>query len=281
MADWRLVKDKAFTALVVLVSVAFTAPIVHLVLSIGARGAEAIAKGGLGVITGTPGPPGSSQLGGIAPAVIGTLTLGALTSAIGLPLAFLTAVMLVEFRGSRLARAARALAMSLLEVPTVLIGMMVYVVLVVPLKGFSLLAGSLALSIVMLPYVTVYVERALDNVPKTYREAGLAIGMDRASVVFRVVVGVARRGVLAGFLIGFAKAVGETAPLLFTIGAAREAAPLSPLAPGDAIPLMIFHFIATPYENWRELAWAGALLLMLMILLVFAVSRALVREVRA
>jgi len=278
--DYRLAKDRAFTILVLALAAAGVAPLAHLLATVAVRGAEAIARAGPGFFTEAPAPPGSRELGGIAPALAGSLLLAGASVAIGVPLATLTAVFMHEFPESRLARAARALAMSLLEIPTVLVGILVYSIIVVPMGRFSLLAGGVALAIVMLPYVATYVERALGQVPRTYREAGLALGMTRAQVVFHVAMGVARRGVLAGFIVGLSKALGETAPLLFTIGGSRAVVQASPLCPGDAVPLLVFQLAQTPYENWRLLAWGASLVLVASVLLVYLAARLLVREVR-
>ena len=276
----RRAADRLFTAAVILLAAAAVAPLAHILYTVTARGLPVVVDAGLSFFTSTPAPPGSSEVGGIAPALVGSLWLGLLSSAIALPVAFMLGAFLYEFRGSRVAGPIRALTMSLLEIPTILVGMLVYSVVVVAIGGFSLAAGAIALAIIMTPYVAVYVERALDSVPRSYREAGLALGMSRARVLFTVVAGIARRGILAGFLIGVAKALGETAPLLFTIGSSRSSPALTPLEPGDAAPLLIFQFIASPYSNWQDLAWGASFILTLSVLLLFVATRVVVREVR-
>ncbi len=283
MPDWRRVKDRLFTVVTVALALLAVAPLFHILATVVVRGGSVIVRGGVSFFTDPPAYPGSGELGGVGPALLGTLWLGLVTSLIGVPLALLTAIYIVEYRESRLARIARVFTSSLLEVPTVLIGMLVFLVVVVPMGRYSLAAGSIALAIVMLPYTVSYVERALEGVPRTYREAGYSIGMTRAQVVFQVVMGIASRGVAAGILIGVAKVLSETAPLLFTIGSARGSYPTGPqslLEPGDALPLLIFQFAQTPYSNWQDLAWGAALLLTLIILAIFALLRLLFREVK-
>ncbi len=283
MPDVRRIKEKAFIAAIVALTMVAVAPLFHIIASVAIKGSKAVIEAGPSFILDTPAPPGASYTGGIGPALLGSAWLGVLSALLGIPLALFTAVFIVEFRDSKLGRAARIFTNSLLEVPTVLIGMLVYVVIVVPMGGYSILAGAIALAIVMLPYTVSYVERALDGVPRTYREAGFSIGMTRSQVVFRVVMGIARRGVLAGILIGIAKAIGETAPLLFTVGSARNNYPTSPgdvLEPGDAVPLLIYQFAQSPFDNWHDLAWGAALVLTLIVLLVFIAMRVVVREVR-
>lgn len=283
MYDVRRIKERIFIAITVALALAAVAPLLHILATVAVKGGGVVLREGTSFFTDPPAYPGAEEAGGVGPALLGTLWLGLVTSMIGVPLALLTAVYIVEYSGSPLARAAKVFTSSLLEVPTVLIGMLVFLVVVVPMGRYSLLAGSLALAIVMLPYTVSYVERALEGVPRTYREAGYSLGMTRAQVVFQVVMGIAARGVAAGVLIGVAKVLAETAPLLFTIGSARGNYPTGPqslLEPGDALPLLIFQFAQTPYQNWQDLAWGAAFILTLLILAVFAVMRLMFREVK-
>ncbi len=274
MVDWRIVKEKIFLVLVAVLTIAGLAPVFHVLGSVVYYGVESFAKHGVSILFRV----GSE--GGIAQAVIGSIVLSILATVIGAPLAFLVAVFAVEFRENVLSKAVRVVAQSLLEVPTVLLGMLVYILVVVPMKHYSLLAGALALALVMLPYVLIHVEQALSSVPRLYREAGYAIGMTRAQVAFDVVVDIARRGIATGLLMGFAKAMGETAPLLFTVGAARSRIPCSVTDPGDAVPLMIFHYAQMPQRYYHDLAWAGALLLVASFLTIFLAVRKAVGEVK-
>ena len=275
----RIVKDRLFTLAVAVLGFLALAPLFHIVYTVTVRGVPAILEAGPSFFTEPPAPPGSERLGGIAPALLGSFWLALISTMLGIPLAFLVGLFLYEFKESRLARLVRVFTMSLLEIPTILVGMLVYTIVVIPLGGFSVAAGAIALAIVMLPYVATYVERALDSVPATYREAALGLGLSRARTAL-IIAGIARRGVLAGFLIGFAKAIGETAPLLFTVGSARNSLNPSPFGPGDAVPLLVFQFIATPYENWIKLAWGAAFVLTVTVLTVFIALRVVVREVK-
>ncbi|GAB6148620.1 phosphate ABC transporter permease PstA [Stetteria hydrogenophila] len=271
--------DYAAKALVLALAVAAVLPLLHLVAEALVRGGSVIARAGVKFFTETPPPPGD-RVYGILTSLTGSLELAALSTLIGIPPAFMAALLAVEFPSSIPGRIVRVLSRSLLEVPTVLVGMFIYAVLVVPLGKPSILAGSLALALVMLPYVTTYVESALRSVPPTYREAGYAIGMTRAQTAFKVVVPIARRGIMTGFILGLAKALGETAPLLFTLGRARVELNLNPLGPGDAIPLLIYDYAMAPYENMRQVAWGAALVLILILLAIQAAARLAVREVR-
>ena len=283
MPDIRRVKERLFLALVSLLALAAVAPLFHILATLALRGLGAIVEAGPGFFTQAPAAPGSGELGGIGPALLGTVWLGLVSALLGVPLAVLTGVFIVEYRGSLLAGLVRLSTSSLVEVPTVLIGMLVFLLIVKPMGHYSILAGAVAVSLVMLPYTVSYVERALSQVPHTYREAGYAMGMTRSQVAYRVAVAIARRGVAAGVLVGVSKALSETAPLLFTLGSARGVYPTSPgslLEPGDAVPLLIFQLAQTPYENWQELAWGAGLVLTLLVLLLFTLVKLLVREVR-
>ncbi len=278
MLEWRDLKEKVFLAMVVMLSIAAILPVFHVFLSIIWNGASVLASAGIRFLTDVPPPP-KSGLGGIAPSLAGTLYLAFLSSLIGIPLSFFAAVFAVEFPDNLIARGVRILSKALLEIPSVVVGMLIYVVLVLPTHSFSILAGSLALAIIMIPYVTTYVEQALEGVPFTYREAGFALGLSRPKVVFKILAGIARRGILTGLLIGFAKVMGETAPLLFTLGRDRLSLPLSPFDYGDSISLLIFDFAQTPYRNFHQIAWGAAFVLMLIFLAIFLISRRYTKEV--
>ncbi len=279
MADPRIIKEKVFLATIFALTILGILPVFHVLAEVIVKGSRAIARHGLGILTSTSN--------GILASLVGSAILSILASLLGIPLAIAAGLFVAEFSDTKLAKITRVVSRSLLEVPTVLLGMLVYIVVVVPTGSFSLLAGAIALALVMLPYVMVHVEQAIESVPPIYREAGYSIGMTRAEVLLGVVAGVARRGIATGVLMGFAKAMGETAPLLFTIGAARTTLPCTcntPLAnvlnPGDAVPLMIFQYAQMPQKIYHDMAWAGSLILVAAFLVVFLAVRLLVKEVR-
>ena len=279
MADPRIIKEKVFLATIFALTILGILPVFHVLAEVIVKGSEAIAKHGPRILTSTSN--------GIFASLVGSAILSILASLLGIPLAIAAGLFVAEFSDTRLAKITRVVSRSLLEVPTVLLGMLVYIVIMVPTGSFSLLAGAIALALVMLPYVMVHVEQAIESVPPIYREAGYSIGMTRAEVLLGVVAGVARRGIATGVLMGFAKAMGETAPLLFTIGAARTTLPCTcntPLAnvlnPGDAVPLMIFQYAQMPQKIYHDMAWAGSLILVAAFLVVFLAVRLLVKEVR-
>ncbi len=271
MSDPRTVKEKLFLATIFTLAVIGVAPVLHVIGTVVVKGVEAYATYGSKLLE----PPAT-----VLPGLVGSALLSVSATLLGVPLAIGAAFFVTEFPDTIVSRVVRVVSKSLLEVPTVLLGMLVYVVMVVPFKGFSLLAGSVALALVMLPYVMVHVEHALEAVPQVYREAGLSLGMTRGQVLLGVVAGIARRGIASGILMGFARAMGETAPLLFTIGASRSTLPCSLLDPGDAVPLAIFHYAQMPQPIYHAAAWFGALILVSSFLAVFAAVRIAVKEVR-
>lgn len=278
MVSIREFKEKAFIAISTSLAVLAVLPIFHILFSVVYRGLPIVLEVGTSFLTEAPPPPGRG-VGGIGPSLVGTFMLSLMSSLIGVPLSFASALFSVEFPENLISRGVRALSKALLQIPSILVGMLVYTLVVVPMGSFSMLAGSLALAIMMIPYVTTYVEEALESVPKTYREAGYSLGFSRTQVVFKVSVSIAKRGILTGVLMGFAKVTGETAPLLFTVGKQRREIPLNPLGYSDSVSLLIFDFVQTPYANWREMAWGAALVLTSVFLTIFLISRSFARRI--
>jgi len=278
MVELREVKEKLFLITSLLLAVLAILPIFHILLSIFYRGLSVLISAGASFLVDPPPPPGRG-LGGIGPSLVGTFMLAFISSLIGVPLSFFSALFAVEFPDNIISRGVRILSKALLQIPSILVGMLVYTIMVVPMGKFSMLAGSLALAIMMIPYVTTYVEEALENVPKTYREAGYALGLSRTKVVFKISVSIAKRGILTGILMGFAKVTGETAPLLFTVGKQRQLVSIDPLGYTDSISLLIFDFIQTPYDNWHKVAWGSATILTSIFLLIFLATRSLTKRV--
>lgn len=277
--DGRMVLDRVFTLLVILLALLAFTPILWILGSVFVNGVKAFTREGLSVLFKTPSSPLSSSLGGIGPALLGTLILIVLTTIIGLPVAFFTAVLATEYPHTLLARIVNVLVRSLLGLPTILVGMLVYTLIVIPMGRFSAIAGAIALAIILLPYTYTYVENALNTIPRDYREAAYSIGLTKAGALLKVFIGIARRGIVAGILVGLSRACGETAPLLFTIGGSSRIYFTGLDQPIDAIPLLVYRYALTPYENYHALAWCGALVLTLIYLAIFLTARIVVRGV--
>lgn len=272
-------KLKEYLFILYLCTFAFFAliPLVHIVFSVFANGIPVILRGGTEFLTKSLPPPGK-DLGGIFPAIYGTFLLIFLSSLIGIPIAIFSGVFIAEYPNSAFSRALKSLLLIMLEFPTILVGLFVMAIVVIPMGSFSAIAASLALAIVMLPYVAVYTEQALQNVPQHYKDGAYALGLKRARVVFSVTMKIAKKGVVTGLLIGVAKISGETAPLIFTAGNAWRS--VGVFEPVGAIPLWIYYLVQQPYENYHEIAWGSAAILLIVFLSIFLPLRLLLREVR-
>lgn len=208
-----------------------------------------------------PTPPPGVEGGGLANAIMGSLLILGVAVALGAPLGVLTGTFLAEFgRGTRLAGLVRFISEILLSAPSIVIGLFVYALLVRPMGHFSGLAGGVALALIMLPVVIRTTEEMLRLVPGSLREAALALGAPYWMVVTRVAWRAALPGIVTGMLLALARAAGETAPLLFTaLGNQYWSTDL--LQPMANLPMAIFQFAMSPYEQWHRLAWTGALLI--------------------
>jgi phosphate transport system permease protein len=229
----------------------------------------------------TPRPGVECAIGGIGPAIEGTLILVALAAAISVPIGLAAAIVASEYRGRFLGLAISFTADVLTGVPSIIAGVFVYAYFVIydPAIAFSVITGALALSAIMIPIVTRTTEEALRNVPQTVREAALALGIPRWRATLQIVLTAALPAVLTGILLAVMRASGEAAPLLFTAFGSRLGFE-GFNNPINAIPLLIYNFAESPYQNWIELAWAAALLLIALILVASVLSRLALQRMR-
>jgi len=214
------------------------------------------------------GEPG----GGMANAIVGTLMLTGLAAAMAVPIGIFSGVYLSEYRGSRFASAVRFAADTLNGVPSIVIGVFAYGVAVLPLRHFSTLAGGLALGIMMIPIIARTTEELLLLVPHALREGALALGATRARAVFSVLVPAALPGIITGVVLALARIAGETAPLLFTSFNNRFFS-TSLTQPISSITVQVFTYAISPYEDWHRQAWAGALVLVSIVLICSVAAR--------
>jgi len=221
-------------------------------------------------------PPGSS--GGLANAVAGSLLMAAAGTLVGTPVGIMAGIYLAEF-GSRgwLAPATRFVNDILLSAPSIVIGLFVYEVYVVPTRHFSGWAGTMALALIVIPVVTRTTENMLRLVPDSLREAAAALGAPQWKMIAQVTVRAAKAGIVTGVLLAVARISGETAPLLFTaLNNQFWSADMN--APMANLPVVIFQFAMSPYESWQQLAWAGALLITLGVLVLNILARVFFRS---
>jgi phosphate transport system permease protein len=222
-----------------------------------------------------PAPVGAVG-GGMVNAILGTLELLALAGAIGIPVGVLGGVYLAEYGSARINSILRFLADVLNGIPSITWGVVVYGLVVLRFKGFSAYAGGLALSLIMIPLILRTTEEVVLLVPNGYREAALALGVSRWKTIVHIVMKTASKGIITGILLALARVGGETAPLLFTAFGNRfwNHSLSQPIA---ALPLQIFTYAISPYDDWHRQAWAGALVLVTGVFCVNVIVRILTR----
>ena len=218
-----------------------------------------------------PTPVGETG-GGMANAIVGSAKLLFLASLFGVPIGFFGAIYLAEFSGSKTAFVVRYAADLLNGVPSIVIGIFAYALVVLPFKHFSAYAGGFALGIMMIPITLRSTEEFLLGVPNTLREAAMALGASKWKTIATVIVPAAYRGILTSVLLAFARVAGETAPLLFTAFGNRYWSP-GFNQPIESLPHMVFIYAISPYEDWQRQAWAAGLVLLGLILIVNIVAR--------
>jgi phosphate transport system permease protein len=223
-----------------------------------------------------PVPPGEPG-GGLANAMAGTAIITVLATVLGVPIGILAGTYLSEFGRGRLADTIRLLANIFVSAPSIVIGVFVYVVLVVPLGSFSGLAGAVSLAIIMLPVVTRTTEEMLRLVPTGLREAALALGAPYWHVVWNIVYRSAKAGMMTGIILAVARVSGETAPLLFT-SLNSPYWPDGVLNPMANLTVTLFNYAMSPYDDWQVKAWGAAMLITVTVLAMNILSRLLVHR---
>lgn len=220
-----------------------------------------------------PAPVGETG-GGMANAIVGSAKLLLLATLIGVPIGFFGAIYLAEFSGSTTAFMVRYAADLLNGVPSIVIGIFAYGLVVLPFKHFSTFAGGFALGLMMIPITLRSTEEFLRSVPDSLREGAMALGASKWKAIVTVIVPFAYRGILTAVLLAFARVAGETAPLLFTAFGNRFWSP-GWSQPTASLPVMIFTYAISPYEDWHRQAWAAGLVLLGLILVINIVARAI------
>ena len=220
-----------------------------------------------------PTPVGETG-GGMANAIVGSGKLLLLATLIGVPIGFFGAIYLAEFSGATTAFVVRYAADLLNGVPSIVIGIFAFILVVHPFKHFSTLAGGFALGLMMIPITLRSTEEFLRGVPNALREAAMALGASKWKTIASVIVPAAYRGILTAILLAFARVAGETAPLLFTALGNRFWSP-GWNQPTAALPEMIYRYAISPYDDWNRQAWAAGLVLLVLILVINIVARAI------
>ena len=223
-------------------------------------------------------PPPQSEGGGLANAIFGSFTMVGLATLIGTPIGILAGVYLAEY-GQRtwLGNTTRFINDILLAAPSIVIGLFIYTVVVARMKTFSGLAGVLALALIVIPVVIRTTENMLALIPNSLREAAYALGTPKWRVIGSITLKAARAGVITGVLLALARVAGETAPLLFT-ALSNQFWTSNLASPMASLPVTIFKFAMSPYENWQQLAWAGVFLITMGVLILNILARTFLRN---
>ena len=269
----RRVMDHVMTAVAVLTVVVVLAPLFAIFAYLVYKGIGSI---NWAFLTQTPKPVGEAG-GGMANAIVGSAVILAIASIIGVPLGIGAGIYLAEFGRNRFGDAIRFTADVLNGVPSIVIGIVAYAIVVLSQRHFSALAGGVALAIMMVPTITRTTEEMLLLVPTALREAAYGLGIPRWRTTLSITLRTATSGVITGVMLAFARVAGETAPLLFT-AFGNQFWNVNINQPTAALPLQIFNYAISPYDEWHRQAWAGALVLIVMIVTAVAAVRVAVRR---
>jgi len=258
-------------AIIVLCGLAVMIALIPLALILSYVVAQGITSLSVAFFTEVPRPVGEAG-GGMANAIVGSLIVTGLGACMAIPIGIMSGIYAAEYAGTRLASAVRFAADTLNGVPSIVIGVFVYSIAVLPFRRFSALAGGVALGIMMIPLIMRTTEELLRLVPTTLREGALALGATRARAVFTVVVPAALPGILTGILLALSRIAGETAPLLFTAFNNRFWN-TNITQPVSTLTVQVYTYAIAPYPDWHRQAWAGALVLVALVLACSLVAR--------
>jgi len=258
----RSAKSKAFEILIIVFAFLITVPLLAIIYFVLKTG---ISKISWNFLTNIPKPVGEIG-GGIANALLGSILIVAVAAVIAVPFGILCGIYLSENKNSRIARWSRLAVDVLQGTPSIVIGIVIYFWIVKPSGTFSAISGSVAPAIMMLPIVIRSTEETLKLIPATLHEAGFALGLPYHKVILRIIVPCGISGILSGVILSVARIAGETAPLLFT-AFGNPYISANVLRPMQSLPLLIFNYATSPYDEWHDLAWGASLVLLIWVLL--------------
>ncbi len=264
----RKITNSLMHAFLALASCAALIPLLSIFIYVLNRGIPGL---NLNFFTHLPQPIGETG-GGMANSILGTLTLILTASFIGIPWGIGAGLFLSEYPPGRLSTVVRFSADLLSSIPSIIIGLFIYTLMVIPMRRFSLLAGGVALGMIMIPTLARSTEEMLKRVPVHVREAGLALGLPRWKVILKIVLLGNARAISTGVILAIARISGETAPLLFT-SFNNQYWQRGIDQPTSSLPIQIYTYAISPYEDWQQQAWTGALILVLLIFLMNIITR--------
>ena len=258
---YRAIKNRLFTLIIVLSAMLVLVPLFMIIQFVFAQGASSL---NLSFFTELPKPVGEIG-GGMKHAIFGTIYIVLLGALIAVPIGVTCGIYLSEFNKSKLSKTLKITVDLMSGIPSIVIGIFAYLMVVVPLKSFSALAGGVALSIIMLPIIIKTSEEILKLVPSHIREAGLALGLPRWKVILFIILKGSFSNLLTGIILAISRASGETAPLLFT-AFGNMYLNFNMKEPMATLPVQIYTYAISPFKDWQRQAWAGAFVLMVLIL---------------
>lgn len=272
---YRKFKNIMFLLLTLASALAVLIPLFMIIQFVLVQGASSLS---LDFFTQLPKPVGEEG-GGMKHAILGTIYIVLLGAAISIPIGVTCGVYLSEFRKSKLSKTLKMTVDLMSGIPSIVIGIFAYLTVVVPLKSFSAFAGAIALSIIMLPIIIKTSEEILKLVPDHIREAGLALGLPRWKVILFIILKGSVSNLLTGMILAISRAAGETAPLLFTaFGNMYLSYQIN--EPMASLPVQIYTYAISPYKDWQRQAWAGAFVLMVLILTMNLFARFILTKIK-
>lgn len=269
----RIIKDKFFKIFIIIFSFLSTLPLIFILFYLFKNGLSSI---NWGFLTNLPKPVGEAG-GGISNALIGTFILITLSSIFSIPLGVSCGIFLSEYPKNKLSYWVRLSVEVLQGIPSIVIGFIAYIWIVIPMRGFSGLSGAIALGIIMLPAIVKTTEETLKLIPPSLKEASLALGVPYYKTILKVILPAALSGIISGILLSIARISGETAPLLFT-AFGNPFMNFNFLKPLESLPLLIFNYAKSPYPEWHSLAWGASFILIMVILSLNLITRLVTRK---
>lgn len=270
---YRVAKSRMAQAVIVALAFIITLPLLAIIVFIFREG---ITEINWNFLTHIPKPVGETG-GGIANALVGSILIVLAATIMAVPVGILCGIYLSENKTSRLSYWSRLSVDVLQGVPSIVIGIVVYFWIVKPIGGFSAFSGSIALGIMMLPILIRSTEETLKLIPPSLKEAGLALGLPYHKVILRVIVPCGMSGIISGVMLSIARIAGETAPLLFT-AFGNPYLNTNLAKPMQSLPLLIFNYATSPYDEWHNLAWGAALILLFTVLLLNILTKLTTRR---
>jgi len=269
----RKIINSVMLALCIVAAIITIIPLIYIFFYTTQSGISAL---NIDFFTQLPMPVGEVG-GGMANAIVGSLVLVGIGAVMGIPIGIMTGIYISEYSKSIVATFVKFITDILSGIPSIIIGIFAYGVIVIPMQRFSALAGGFALGILMIPTVTKITEEMLKLVPQSLREASLALGVSRWKTTLRIVLKTASPGIITGVLLAIARAAGETAPLLFTsFGNSYWQTRID--YPMASLPVQIFNYAISPYDDWHRQAWAGAFVLIFLVFTVNLIVRIVTRN---